>query len=92
MAKEKKKIISHPVLDLIMRLLNVYLAAHSFFKGLQHWSSGELLLACADFGLVVLYIGFIFNWISKNSKFLRVLMFAAITISVICLVLSKLLT
>ncbi|MEO8072581.1 MAG: hypothetical protein ABI686_04975 [Acidobacteriota bacterium] len=92
MANEKKKIIAHPVLDLVMRLLNVYLVAYFFSKGLQHWNDSEFLLTIAFFGLAIVYIGFVFNWINKNYKFLRILMFAAIVISVVCLALSKLLS
>ncbi len=89
MANEKKKITDNPLLNLIMRLLNVYLAATFFFKGLQDWSNGELLLTGVDLGMVILEIGFIFNWINKDSKILRFLMFAAAALALICLVFSK---
>lgn len=90
MADEIKKNNRHPFLDMIMRLLCVYLATSFFFSGLQHWHDGELLRAGVDFALVVAEIGLIFGWSSKKSKVLRALMWAALGATFIFLALSKL--
>ena len=90
MEVETKKNIKHPFLDIIMRLLCVYLAASFFFSGLQHWREGELLRAGVDFALVVAEIGLIFGWSSKKSKTLRALTWTALVAAFIFLALSKL--
>ena len=90
MEVETKKNIGHPFLDVIMRLLCVYLAASFFFSGLQHWRDGELLRAGIDFALVVAEIGLIFGWSGKKSKVLRAVMWAALLAAFIFLALSKL--
>jgi len=89
MADETEKNNQHPLLDIIMRLLCMYLAASFFFSGLQHWRDGELLRAGVDFALVVAEIGLIFGWSSKKSKVLRVLMWAALVAAFVFLALSK---
>jgi hypothetical protein len=91
MTDETKKSSRHPFLDIIMRLLCVYLAASFFFSGLQHWRDGELLRAGVDFALVVAEIGLVLDWSSKKSKVLRVLMWVALVAVFIFLALSKLL-
>ncbi len=92
MANEKKKIIAHPILDLIMRLVNVYLVAHFFFTGLQYWNDSEFLLAITNFALVIVEIGIVFDWLNKNSKILRVLILSLAAVALVCLALSKILS
>ncbi len=91
MANEENKKISRPVLDMIMRLLNVYLAAHFFFTGLQYWSGGEFLLAVTNFALVIVEIGIVFDWLNKKSKILRILMLSLGAVALVCFALSKIL-
>ena len=91
MTDETEKNNRHPLLNIIMRLLCVYLAAFFFFSGLQHWQDGELLRAGVDFALVVGEIGLVLGWSSNKSKVLRVLMWIALVAAFIFLALSKLL-
>lgn len=92
MADEKKNQRSFfdSLLDIVFRLLCVYLAASFFFGGLQHWREGEYLRAGADFSLVVAELGLIFGWSGNRFKALRVLMWAALAAAFIFLALSKL--
>ncbi len=90
MIDETEKSNRHPLLDMIMRLLCVYLAASFFFSGLQHWRDGELLRAGVDFALVVAEIGLVLDLSSKKSKVLRVLMWTALVAAFIFLALGKL--
>ncbi len=89
MTDESKGKSRRLLLDLIMRLLCVYLAASFFFSGLQYWRSGELLQAGVNIALAVAEIGLIFSFNSKKSKGLRVLMWTALITAFIFLALSK---
>jgi len=90
MKDETKKSSRRSVLDIIMRLLCVYLTASFFFSGLQHWRGGELLRAGIDFSLVISYLGLAFGWHNHKSKVVRVLAWVGIAAAVIFLALSKL--
>jgi uncharacterized membrane protein YphA (DoxX/SURF4 family) len=89
MADEVKRNGQRSLLDLIMRLLCVYLAASFFFSGLQHWRDGELLQAGVNFSLVVAELGLIFGWHGHKSKVVRVLAWAGVIVAFIFLALSK---
>lgn len=91
MADKKSKKVGRPLLDLMMRLLCVYLAASFFFGGLQYWRDGELLLAASNFAIVIGEIGLILNWSGKSSKFLRILMLGSAAAALIFFSLSKIL-
>jgi len=80
----------HSLLDIIFRLLCVYLAASFFFSGLQHWRDGELLRAGVDFALVVSEFGLIFGWHNHKSKVVRLLAWAGIIAAFVFLAFSKL--
>lgn len=45
MTDETKKNKERPIIDMIFRLINVYLAATFFFNGWENWQSEKYLLA-----------------------------------------------
>lgn len=91
MEVETKKTKESPILNIIFRLVCVYLAATFFFKGLEDWRNGEYLLVGVDFSLVFLELGLIFRWHSHKLKIVRVLVWVAVALSFIFLALSKIL-
>lgn len=60
-----------PILDMIVRLINVYLAATFFFNGLREWQNQEYLLSVSWFIFSLSQIAQVFGWFHHKSKFIR---------------------
>jgi uncharacterized membrane protein YphA (DoxX/SURF4 family) len=71
MADETEKPKSNPIIDLIMRLINVYLAATFFFNGWEKWQNQEYLLAVSWFIFSFSQIAQLFGWFHHKSKLIR---------------------
>ena len=78
-------------MDMIFRLLCVYVAASFFFGGLQDWRNEEYLKAGMDFSLVIGEFGLIFKWYSHESNIIKAIPIIAMALSFIFLILWKLL-
>ena len=90
MTDETRKIKKRPVIDMIFRLLCVYVAATSFFTGLQDLRDSAYLKAGMDFSLVILELGLIFSWHRHKSKIVQMLPWIATGACFVFLVLTKL--
>lgn len=83
MADETKKPKERPIIDMIFRLLNVYLAANFFFHGWEKWQNEQYLLAVSWFVFSLSTIGQIFGWFRNKSKVVIILMFIPILLAMI---------
>ena len=88
---DEKKTREHPIIDLVFRLLSVYLVATCFMSGLQNWQDGEYLKSVGWFLLCFSQIGQVFGWYKHESKIVRQLMWILLIIAIIFFVLSRLL-
>lgn len=83
MADETKKTPERPIIDMIFRLLNVYLAATFFLNGWENWQSQKYLLAISWFIFSLSQIAQVFKWYQNRSKAVLVLMFIPLIFALI---------
>ena len=90
MADDEKNEKPRTILDLIMRLACVYLAATFFFNGLEYWRDGETLQAYLYFSLVFSQLDAMFGWHKHKSKIVRVIAWIGIFSVFVFFILSRL--
>lgn len=83
MADETKKPKERPILDLIFRLVNVYLAATFFLNGWEKWQNEEYLLAVSWFIFSLSQIAQVFKWYQNKSRVVIILMFIPLIFALI---------
>lgn len=89
MSDETKKTKEHPVLDMIFRLVNVYLAVTFFLNGWGKLQNQEYLLAASWFIISLSSIAQVFGWFQNKSKAVTTVIFIPLIFALIVILASQ---